>query len=367
MPMRKETKINISLILFSAAIFLVLSEFILRNTIVPVEKRESHFEKGVIIRDKIIGYRLRPNQRTIMSDGYFKEELITNKDGLRDIYNYSYKNLGLIAIGDSYTFGHGIGAKDTWVEQLQERLGVNVVNAGVFSYAIWQYKYVLRELYRKGYPIKLVLYAMPWNDFRCEASILEGPIFSEGRLVNDPAYSNKKIRKKTFLETIVKNKLFLYITERLALGKLFYSVGSEILSFFKINTTPGLDEQLEQNIAVTRKEILEIVKFLDQVGARLVIVNIGDITFVMPDKWQRHQRRHKYSRDCVRNSFADWAKAHGIYFKDAVPELESEYLKNGKKRASIALQVDNHYNKGAYKIIAYVFYRIITENKLLGS
>lgn len=365
--MRKETKVNISLILFSTMIFLILSEFILRNTIIPVEKRESPFERGVIITDKIIGYRLRPNQNTIMSDGYFKEELITNKDGLRDIYNYSYKNPGLIAIGDSYTFGHGVAAKDTWVEQLQERLGVNVINAGVPGYSVWQYKYVLRDLYRKGYPIKLVLHAMPWNDFRGEASILKGPILPETCPVKDFRHANKKIHKKDFLETIAENKFFLYITTRTALGKLFYNAGSEILSFFKVNTTPGLDEELGQNIAITKKEIVEIVKFLDSIGAKLVIVNIGDITFVMPDKWQYHKRRHNYSKDCIRDAFTDWAKAQGIYFEDVTEGLKNEYVKKGKKRTSIALQTDNHYNKEAYKIIAEIFYEIITKNKLAES
>ena len=364
--MRREIKVRIVLITVSILFFLIVAELVLRNTIIPVEKKEMPFEKSVTIKDDVLGYKLRPNQKTIMSDGYYREEVIINKDGLRNIFNDNYTNPGLIAIGDSYTFGEGVKDEETWVKQLQERLRVNVINAGVPGYNVWQYKYMLRYLYKKGYPIKIVLYAMPWNDIRSGTSIIMGPLGSKLDFQDKPGRQGEKIGKLTLIETIQKSRLYIYITRQSALGRLLYEAISEIFSYFRLKTTPTYDAELGRDIVITQKEILEMVNFLDQIGAKLIIVYIADISFAMPDKWQRYQRRHKYSRDCVRNSFADWAKARGIYFEDAVPELESEYLKSGKKRTSIALQVDNHYNKGAYRIIASVFYRIITKNKLIG-
>jgi hypothetical protein len=47
---------------------------------------------------------------------------------------------------DSYTFGLGLNAEDTWPEQLQEKLKVNVTNSGVLGYGSEHYKFVLDDL-----------------------------------------------------------------------------------------------------------------------------------------------------------------------------------------------------------------------------
>ena len=112
--------------LLSVALTLVIAEWVLRATILPVESVDP-LAQVALVRDPVVGYRLRPNQRTIMTNGHFSEEVRTDEAGLRDFYDERYSNPGIIAIGDSQTFGHGERVEATWVEQLQENLGKNVL------------------------------------------------------------------------------------------------------------------------------------------------------------------------------------------------------------------------------------------------
>ena len=343
---------------------LVVAELILRNSIIPIEKKY-HLEKGAVIKENVIGYRLRPNQRTIMSNGYFREEVITNKDGLRDVYDDNYKNYGLMAIGDSQTFGYGINANHTWVEKLQNKLGVNVINTGVLGYGVAQYGYVLRRLYEKGYPIRLVFYEMTWNDVTSGIIPADNLTVVGGYLVDNPKYRSKNVEKLSFFEKIQESKGYFYVINRLALGKLFLNAAKRIFGFFEIQAKPVFERELLANTEVTKEKILELKKFLDSIGAKLIIVHVAHPTFIMPELWDNYQRRSSHSKYYVREAFADWSKMHGIYFEDAQDDLENEYVSSGRRRTSVFLSVNDHYNKNANEVISEVFYRVITRNNLI--
>ena len=114
---------------------LVLAEIALRWTLYPIQ-RPYHFEQDAVIADPATGYRLATGSQTIMTDGHFRATVATDALGLRDRFDPALPDDGLIAIGDSQTFGHGVEARDSWPERLQMQLGVNVRNAGVFGYGV---------------------------------------------------------------------------------------------------------------------------------------------------------------------------------------------------------------------------------------
>lgn len=141
-PSRVYSFILIAVVLLGC---LALAEIVLRWTFYPIQ-RPYHFEQGAVIDDPAVGYRLAPEQQTIMTDGHFRASVTTDARGLRDRFDPTLPDDGLIAIGDSQTFGHGVAASDSWPERLQKRLGVNVRNAGVFGYGINQYEPTIRRL-----------------------------------------------------------------------------------------------------------------------------------------------------------------------------------------------------------------------------
>lgn len=67
----------------------------------------------------------------------------------------------ILAIGDSFTFGEGVGDSETWPAQLEARLsGVEVVNLGVHGYGHDQMLITLREEARRYGPDVVILGAV---------------------------------------------------------------------------------------------------------------------------------------------------------------------------------------------------------------
>ena len=327
----------------------------MRSFVIPIE----NYSGGVQwVEDPELGYRMEENQLNNFSNGYFNVEVRTNDKGFRDEYNASYGNPGIIAIGDSYTFGHGIEAEDTWPEQLQNKIKLNVVNLGVSGYAPWQYEYVIRRIHQTKQPVKVVLYAMSWNDAIADQrfEITEEPN-SEIR---------KRLENKDAVVFLKKNALYEIMLNKTAIGVLLQQSARKILSSMAFKTTEQQDRTMIAHLESTKEILQNLSKYLENLGARLIIVHIGTVNFVMTDRWKDYSRRHNFSRYVVRDTFAPWADLNGIQFRDALGDLENRYLSSGKRRTSIFLPVDNHYNKYGNEEISKIFYEILNEEMGLG-
>ncbi|MEZ6036199.1 MAG: hypothetical protein R3F29_01875 [Planctomycetota bacterium] len=94
---------------------------------------------------------------------------------------------GVLAVGDSFTFGDQVGDADTWPSRLQEAIDKPVWNGGVFAYSFAQS--VLRaEQLLPTLPVETLLVSLIPDDLRrCEfgRSILEIPWYQlvDGELV----------------------------------------------------------------------------------------------------------------------------------------------------------------------------------------
>jgi lysophospholipase L1-like esterase len=113
------------------------------------------------------GYALRPNLTRRWARPDFDVEVRTSSEGLRDseLAGARQAALRVLAVGDSYTFGIGVEAEDTWPEQLERRLGgpaaAAVVNTGVPGYSARQMRQAAEEFWPAVRPQVIVagLYA----------------------------------------------------------------------------------------------------------------------------------------------------------------------------------------------------------------
>lgn len=347
----------------SVLLTLVLTEPVLRHSVVPVET-PYHFERGAVIADPSRGFRLAPNQHTIMSNGHFREEVVTNTDGFRDLFDPVLPDPGVIAIGDSQTFGHGLPAQQSWPEQLQRQLGVNVVNTGVFGYDLSQYIYVLRDLVAKGHPIRLVLYAMSWNDVTSASDPPDSSTVDDGYLVENPKYKTLRAGQLSWLERLREQPIVLRLSDNTALGRLAVIGGRRLFSVLGLSPSPSIDRDLANDIEVTKRGLLELRAFLEPMHAELLVVHIGDPNFVMPEIWDDYHRRHAHPRDIAARSFAAWGAPYQIHFRDAIDSLQRRYVESGRQRTSILLPVNPHYGAGGQRVIAEVFRQAIEDDGL---
>lgn len=124
-------------------------------TIYPQVRYEPH---------PIRGFTLRPSQMA-----YTKDQTATiDPRGFRVTRHHADHHANRpvwLALGDSFTFGYGVGDDEAWPALLQHKLGhgVEVVNAGTVSYNLFHEWDLLRE---KAPDLKpaLVLHGLYWND-----------------------------------------------------------------------------------------------------------------------------------------------------------------------------------------------------------
>ena len=338
----KNQFINYGLFVISFLFFLMVTEVILRSSFIPVQPIFNQSERIEFEKDGL-SYRMEPAQKLVLFDGHIKTEVIIDHNGYRDLDVPSFPDKGLIAVGDSYTFGHGVASEDTWVEQLQETLRVKVLNTGVQGYSLSDYQRVLSNLRQRGVLVRVILYAMPWNDIHTGASV-------------DARKSGLKVAQ-----------IFTVAQDRWAIMALAYRAVSNLAALFKIQVNLSEDRGLQKEIDLAKKQILEMAATARQLDVQLVIVYIGDITFVMDDLWNAHSRRHSYSRTIIQDNFSGWSHKNNILFGDAVGALQRAYRQSNGKRDSIALKIDNHYNRNGYQIIAESFNDILKDNKLFNE
>ena len=81
------------LVVTSIVFALFVAEWVLRSTIVPIQNHPP-WVRGGLVADSEIGYRLAPNQRTVMSNGHYRVEIRTDRRGNRDVFDAALPNPG---------------------------------------------------------------------------------------------------------------------------------------------------------------------------------------------------------------------------------------------------------------------------------
>ncbi len=123
----------------------------------------------------------------------------------------------ILALGDSFTFGLGVGNEETWPAQLEKTLRsdvglpVSVINAGTISYGVFQELDLLRSSGLKTQPT-IVVHGLYWNDFMNAAPPAPhspSVLTADGYFVWDrPAGEENPIRRAA--SKVVSQSAFLY-------------------------------------------------------------------------------------------------------------------------------------------------------------
>jgi hypothetical protein len=165
----KSTLGNWTLLIFSVCIALGVAEVFCRWALprpgyMPLQVLQgSGYTAGLIQPNPTRLYQLAPNFTGVFL-GNMRVE--TNDAGMRDksLNRLEPSTFRILAVGDSFTFGTGIDALQTWPAQLEqiltERLPterVAVVNAGVPGYGLAQIRDLVEELVPKLAPDFIVI------------------------------------------------------------------------------------------------------------------------------------------------------------------------------------------------------------------
>jgi len=91
--------------------------------------------------DPVLGWRHIPDK--VVPRAYPDIPVVINKEGVRADREYGFERKRILAIGCSFTFGHGVLRKEAWPQQLEDKLRSNgfdydVINSGVCAYGLDQ-------------------------------------------------------------------------------------------------------------------------------------------------------------------------------------------------------------------------------------
>lgn len=132
--------------------------------------------------DPETGYRLRPGfeGEDVAATGEFRVPVAIDGLGLRSHGAGGARTGGVLAVGDSLTYGEGVAAGETFAARLEAALGVPVVNAGVPGYSTRQAAARAAGLLPRLRPdLVLVTFAPVWDEPRCRSPF----VYHEGFIV----------------------------------------------------------------------------------------------------------------------------------------------------------------------------------------
>lgn len=166
------------LLLLSASVLatLLIAELALRSLGGEHPPRQKVTPEEMHIRDPELGYRMGSNVSVVLKRPDFAIRVETNLLGLRDreIAPKGANTFRILSLGDSYAFGYGVEAGETYSEQLEQLLGASegeadwfeVINAAVIGYGTTQELRLLERHASAIDPDLVLLGFFSGNDFK---------------------------------------------------------------------------------------------------------------------------------------------------------------------------------------------------------
>lgn len=148
-------------------IMLILLEFFL--IMFPQYTQSYSFPNGLFMNaESPIDFKLVPNFTGKMESSQYNINIKINSKGLRDYehdINKNKENFRILALGDSYVFGQGVEQEEGFISIIEEKLGVEIIKAGVPGYGQTnELEYYKKEGYSYDPNLVIIFYYMNDND-----------------------------------------------------------------------------------------------------------------------------------------------------------------------------------------------------------
>jgi len=248
---------------------------------------------GKVIPDEHGVLPVKKNYKTVWKNPEFEVKINTNKIGIREDFNFEYKDVDIAFMGDSFTFGHGVEADERY-SNLVAKNYPNLVVASLSYLNGFQPEHY--EFFLKNHPSlrpKIVVVGLfLGNDlgpdlmqtiYDPEKNLLEIPdmlITSYGQRINSPQIYmfpfNYLVGSSNFFTLLVK------YANRFQMSKYFlknakYSMESAV----NTRELESGQTNLNQNRAI--QSILRIQKLLEKRNTNLVVLLIPQFFYTKYD------------------------------------------------------------------------------------
>lgn len=274
------------------AISVVLTEGLVRWLLQPPGQWPAPEESPVMAADPIRGFALRPGATGRYTAGGRAAGIRINEQGVRDapMPDAVSAPVRLLAVGDSFTFGLGVDAANTWPEQLERMLGersadrVAVLNAGVPGYSARQMRQFVEALLPDLRPQVVVFGLNPETYWRVEAPY----VYLAGQLVKTTALAQLTVRDDgLYYSEIVRwpwlHRLDLWLNQHFELGAHLLALAHRVYNGVRGDAaapeppgTPRPDSlDVGERLRPVLDEVARATALTRAAGARLVVLLIN--------------------------------------------------------------------------------------------
>jgi lysophospholipase L1-like esterase len=347
--------INLSLLIISTLLALVLSEIALRILgfdPMYVSPERDRFWKY----DSVLGWAHQPGQNGIFETQQFSISVRINEKGLRDRErSYERQNDGerVLVLGDSFAWGYGVEESERFSQLLEASMGVEVINAGVSGYSTDQ---ELLWYQREGikYETDLVILVLAGNDVGDNDLQLVSTIYYKPKFVLE---DGKLIPTGSPVPKTGPQGMLIYsVSQRSALAYFLIQRYFDVLALyskFKSNSAPadfaipgtGMDAD-SKPFQLTIALLDEMSKAAASRGAKFMIVTT--------DRWWERPTGETYP------DFIQTLQAEGFLVLDVESML-------GFEPEEMLIPDDGHWSRSGHEFVATEIKKFIESKQLLSN
>ncbi|MCX5713874.1 MAG: hypothetical protein NT033_03505 [Candidatus Omnitrophica bacterium] len=305
------------------------------------------------------GFKLAPNIHQRFINPEFDTIVETNSLGLRDDEVTAKKGIRVLSLGDSFTFGSGVNRGEMFVDILEKKLGVEIINSGVPGFEIIHY---LRYYKTSGYKLKpdlVVCVLFLGNDLSGNLKWKEegGRLVSkeEKNLILDPV----KFKIKTIIKILIRAmKLKLSLLKECM---PYQSIYPEYLGLCR----KELDESSLYTYKISEKMIQELADSVKASGADFFVVMVSDSTAVEYDVARRYKNSIAHFDDLYdlykpEKELGGYFASAGIEYVNLVGPMREFY---SRSQTRLYYPIDGHLTKEGNVYVAE-FLSPVIKNKI---
>jgi hypothetical protein len=353
--------------IIGVAAALLLIEGLLRLLPIPNRFTMIQLFEGMWEPDPALLLKLKPNlDIDIYGHPEFRFLVQTNQAGLRD--GPITPPVEIAAIGDSFTFGFGVDARESWPEQLGQISGLEVANLGWAGWSSYVYPVTIR---RFAIPLEAEIWIWGFygNDLpeSADAELFlnsgEGDYLSWNQVGHYRAQDLPfpwNLRTLQFVAALSDPQLFLLPDS----GEQLYEGPEFTMRFGKYpwETTDPNKPEIQRGWELSEAAFLEAKALAEEHGAHLLV-------FYIP------AREHVYwpyiealvtefdirQLDDVEARLADFFERHDIHYLN----LLSGFRERALTGEMLDFPQDGHWNALGHDYAAQLIYSYLLDNELV--
>ena len=302
------------------------------------------------VKDEATGFRTAPNLRQRMAGREFDVTVETNPLGLRD-RDIDIDGRGprfrILLLGDSFTFGYGVQRTELFANLLEDRLGVEIVNAGAGGFElVHQVKWFANV--GKHWKSDLVLYALYLGN-----DLSDNHFWSEtanGGLTS-PLLENLYLRPSgsTKIGSLMR---ILHLRLKLGTGEQEWTPTARCLAM----TRKNLALEAKHSYALSQMLLNTLYKDVSSTRVPFFVIVLPFKTIVDSGAQERLRSSvvdlyEAYDLDRQARVVEEFCEERGIQWVNMIPAMREYYNKSGSKRP-LFFYSDGHLTPAGHMIVA---------------